>query len=177
MTEAAGAVTGKNKADFSQLYEEYYDRVYKYAYTILLNREDAEDVVAETFTAAYAFYNSFDPAKASFATWITRIAHNKAINLLKSAAYSKRAEMPEYYDVPALTEGADITAETNAAVLYLYSKLNGSEREFLNLRYAMGMKDGEIAELMGLPVKTVNKRYQRLLAKCRDIMERNGQKL
>ncbi len=177
MAEAAGAMNGNNKADFGQLYEEYYDRVYKYAYTILLNKEDAEDVVAETFIAAYAFYGSFDPSKASFATWITRIAHNKAINLLKSAAYSKRAEMPDYYDAPALTEGADKTAENNAAVLYLYSKLNGSEREFLNLRYAMGMNDSEIAELMGLPVKTVNKRYQRLLAKCRGIMEKNGQKI
>ena len=39
------------------------------------------------------------------------------------------------------------------------------------MRYAMQMKDAEVAETMGLPVKTVNKRYQRLLVKCREILE------
>lgn len=159
------------REDFGQVYEEYYDRVYKYAYTILLNREDAEDVVAETFISAFAAYGSFDPDKASLATWITRIAHNKAVNLLMSASYRKRAEMPDYYDAPDLSERADLTAETDQVILFLYSKLSGSEREFLNLRYAMDMKDSEIADLLGLPVKTVNKRYQRLLSKCRGILE------
>ncbi len=165
--------TEKNDArvDFGQMYEEYYDRVYKYAYTILMNREDAEDIVSETFITAFAAYGTYDPAKASFATWITRIAHNKAVNLVRSAAYRKRAELPDYYDAPDSAESVDLTAETNETVLNLYSRLSAGEREFLNFRYAMGMKDGEIAELMGLPVKTVNKRYQRLLAKCREILE------
>lgn len=157
--------------DFGQIYEEYYDRVYKYAYTILLNKEDAEDIVEDTFFTAYACYDSFDPGKASFATWITRIAHNKAINLLKSAAYRKRAEMPVYYEAPDDKASTDTTAEINETVLYLYSKLSIGEREFLNFRYAMDMKDSEVAELLGLPVKTVNKRYQRLLAKCRGILD------
>ena len=34
------------------MYEEYYDCVFRYAYTLLLNREDAEDVTSETFIAA-----------------------------------------------------------------------------------------------------------------------------
>lgn len=160
-----------NKAEFGQIYEKYYDRIYKYAYTILLNREDAEDVVAETFITAFAAYGSYDPDKGSFATWITAIAHNKAVNLLKSAAYRKRAVMPDYYDMPDTSQRPDLTAETNEAVLYLYSRLSAGEREFLNFRYAMGMKDAEIADLLGLSAKTVNKRYQRLLAKCREILE------
>ncbi len=68
------------KPDFGQMYEEYYDRVYKYAYTILMNREDAEDIVEETFITAFSAYGMYDASKASFATWITRIAHNKAVN-------------------------------------------------------------------------------------------------
>ena len=61
--------------------------------------------------------------------------------------------------------------EDKDQVLYLYSKLSAGEREFLNMRYAIQMSDSEVAEILGIPVKTVNKRYQRLLAKCRGILE------
>ncbi|MBR0379325.1 MAG: sigma-70 family RNA polymerase sigma factor [Mogibacterium sp.] len=159
------------KPAFDQVYEENYDRVYKYTYSILLNREDTEDVVSNTFMAAYAAYDRYDPEKSSPATWLMRIAHNEAINLVRSAAYSKRTEMPEYYEVPDNSEDSVRGLEDKEAVLFLYSKLSISEREFLNMRYAMQMKDAEVAETMGLPVKTVNKRYQRLLVKCREILE------
>ena len=38
--------------DFAQVYEENYDRIYKYVFSILLSREDTEDVVANTFVTA-----------------------------------------------------------------------------------------------------------------------------
>ena len=159
------------KQDFDQVYEENYDKVYKYTYTILLNKEDTEDVVSNTFMAAYAAYDRYDPERASLATWLMRIAHNEAINLVRSAAYSKRSEMPEYYEVPDSSDDSVKGLEDRDSVLYLYSKLSAAEREFLNMRYAMQMKDSEVAETLGLPVKTVNKRYQRLLARCREILE------
>jgi len=160
------------KPDFDQVYEENYDKVYKYTYTILLNREDTEDVVSNTFMAAYAAYDRYDPARASLATWLMRIAHNEAINLVRSAAYSKRSVMPEYYEVPDNSDDSVKGLEDKEAVLYLYSKLSAAEMEFLNMRYAMQMKDSEVAETLGLPVKTVNKRYQRLIFKCREILEK-----
>ena len=166
-----GIIPSKQEtADFETVYEKYYDRVYKYAYTLLLNREDAEDVTSETFLAAYTHFAGYDPAKASVVTWLTRIAHNKAVNLVRAPARSKRSEMPEEWD-PA-DEGPDFTEQigTSDAVVQLYARLTPEEREFLNLRYVMELKDREIAALMGLPEKTVNKRYQRLLARCRTMM-------
>ena len=165
-----GTLSGK--PEFEAVYETYYDRLYKYAYTILLNRENAEDIVEETFLAAYAAYPGYDPSRASLATWLTRIAHNKAVSLTSSAAYRRKAELPENVDLP--DPGGDFTARTEDAdvVLWLYSHLSREERRFLDLRYVMELKDGEIAELLGIKTKAVNKRYQRLLARCRDILNR-----
>ena len=75
---------------FEEIYEKYYDRVYKYAFTLLLNKENAEDVTSETFLAAYANFGSYDETRASVATWLTRIAHNRAVNLMRSAEYTRR---------------------------------------------------------------------------------------
>ena len=160
----------KNKQDFSEIYETYYDRIYKYAYTLLLNREEAEDVTSETFLAAYTYYESFDPARASVTTWLTRIAHNKTVNLMRSAAYSKRTELPEGVELTDGADGFSVSVEASETVLRLYSHLTPEERDFLNLRYVMELRDREISSLLGLEEKTVNKRYQRLLAKCRTLL-------
>ena len=157
--------------DFAQVYEENYDKIYKYTYSILLNKEDTEDVVGNTFLTAYSAWSTYDPERASAATWLMRIAHNKAIDLLRSAEHSKRSEMPEYYEVPDNSDSSIRDLEDKDSVLYLYSKLSAGEREFLNMRYAIQMTDREIGETLGIPAKTVNKRYQRLLKKCRDILE------
>lgn len=158
------------KPDFETVYETYYDKLYAYACTILLNRENAEDVVAETFFAAHAAYPGYDPARASLATWLTSIAHNKAVNLVKSAAYRKRAELTGTEEA-LLSEDPAAKVETGETLRWLYSHLTRAEREFLNLRYGMDLKDAEIAALYGLPAKTVNKRYQRLLVKCRKLLD------
>ena len=154
------------KPDFETVFETYYDHVYQYAFTILLNRENAEDVAEETFLAAYAAYSGYDPSRASLATWLTRIAHNKAVNVVRSAAYRKETALQE--NLPAC---ADPQEEARYTVLWLYARLTREEREFLELRYTMGLSDREVADLCGLEPKAVNKRYQRLLKRCRDILD------
>ena len=164
-----GEILQLDRRDFESIYESYYDRVYKYVYTILLNKEDAEDVTAETFLSAYTNFDRYDAQKASVSTWLTRIAHNHAVNIVRSAAYRKRTEMPEHWE--AASDG-DFTEEVMASemMVRLYRELSPEEREFLNMRYVMEMKDKEIAELLGMQEKAVNKRYQRLLARCREML-------
>ena len=158
------------KPSFDELYEKYFDKVYKYVYTIVLHKENAEDIVADTFMSAYRNFDSFDPARASFVTWITRIAHNTAVNLVRSASFRYRADLPEDFELGGKDPELEKITEANETLLFLYEKLSSEEKEFLNLRYTMELKDSEVAEILGLNVKTVNKRYQRLLEKCRKIL-------
>ena len=46
----ACAETRSEREDFAAVYDMYYGRIFKYAYSLLLNREDAEDVTADTFS-------------------------------------------------------------------------------------------------------------------------------
>ena len=165
----AEVVEFQTKQSFEQVYEECYDKIYKYTYTLLMNKEDTEDVVADTFITAYEKYDTYDSTKSSVSTWLSRIAHNKAVNLVRSASYRNRDELPE--ELPG-EASADFTknVEDNEMLLNLYSNLTEDEREFLNLRYTMGLKDAEVAEILDISPKAVNKRYQRLLAKCKDIL-------
>ena len=159
---------------FESVFDAYYDRIYRYAYMLLLNKEDAEDVTSETFISAYANYSRYDAEKASVATWLTRIAHNRAVNLMRSPAYAKRAEIR---GEQKKTYVSDFTGQVENAdtVLRLYALLAPEERELLNLRCVMELKDREIAALLNLKEKTVNKRFHRLLAKCRKLLTDSGE--
>ena len=121
----------------------------------------------ETFLAAYVAYPGYDPARSSLATWLTRIAHNKAVNLVRSARYRRETALPEDFADQSPAE----QDEARYTVLWLYARLTQEEREFLDLRYVMGLTDKEVAALCGLEPKTVNKRYQRLLKRCRQLLD------
>ena len=161
------------KPDFQDMYRQQYDRIYKYTYTLLLNRESAEDVVQETFLSAYRHYDSFDPAKGSVGTWLSRIAHNKAIDQLRTTACRMRAEWPETEEIGGEDREIERLSEENETVLFLYARLSEEERELLNMRYVLELKDAEVADILGLKEKTVNKRYQRLLKKSLQILSPN----
>ena len=83
---------------------------------------------------------------------------------------------PENWD--QVDEKSDFTKQIEASdmVAQLYSMLKPEERELLNMRYVMGLKDEEIAALLDMEKKTVNKRIQRLLAKCRNLLNGKEEK-
>ena len=141
--------------------------IYRYVYRILLNKED---VTAETFISAYRAYDRFDPEKASPKTWLVRSAHNNAVNLVRSTAYRRRAAADKCREFQNPSGDFAGKIETEDLTFRLYALLTEKERDFLNLRYVMEFKDSEIGELLDLPPKTVNKRYQRLRAKCRQLL-------
>ena len=155
--------------DFEEIFENYYDRIYRYVYSILLNRENAEEVVSETFLAAYRAYHRYDPKVASPSTWLFRIAHNKTVDFVKSPAYSRVVPLSDEELHGGISDHTN-DIEKRDMVERLYEKLSIEEREFLDMRYVMDLKDREVAEILDIPEKTINKRYQRLLKKCREIL-------
>ena len=99
-TLVAAARTGSSAA-FAELREIYAPRVYRKLVTMTKNREDAEDALQDTFLRAYMALHTFEE-RSSFYTWVTRIAINSALMILR-----KRRLHPEVsFDSPNETEEA-----------------------------------------------------------------------
>ncbi len=79
---------------FEQLVNRHEGRLYSLAIKILRQREDAEDVVQSAFISALEQLDGFQE-KALFATWITRIATNKALNVLRKRKGLKKISLNE----------------------------------------------------------------------------------
>jgi RNA polymerase sigma-70 factor (ECF subfamily) len=80
-TLVAEAVRGSSAA-FETLFQRYYQKMFHVALSRLQNPEDAEDAVQQTFQQAFVHLKSFQ-GQARFSTWLTRIAINEALMLLR----------------------------------------------------------------------------------------------
>ena len=91
-----------DKQAFAQLVNAYSERVYNLALRILRNREDAEDVLQETFLTVLEKFETFD-GRSAFFTWIYRIATNASLMKLRR----KKIVFTEFPDNPDLERGIE----------------------------------------------------------------------
>src|SRR5690554_312212 len=80
-----------DKVEPSELYNlmsEYGDDVWKYAYMITKNREQAKDIAQEVFIKAYYHLNTFR-GQSSFKTWLFAITRNMAFNEMRSSYFRR----------------------------------------------------------------------------------------
>ena len=106
----SAAKSGDHTA-FAQLWERHSNKVFRRVYRITGNRDDAEDVVQEAWMKAYAHLKTF-AGRASFSTWITRIAINSALMALRMKRAHPETSM-EVYDGEAwrILEAVDQTKD------------------------------------------------------------------
>jgi RNA polymerase sigma-70 factor (ECF subfamily) len=93
------AARAGSSAAFAELREMYARRVYRKLLTMTKNREDAEDALQDTFLRAYMALHTFEE-RSSFYTWVTRIAINSALMILRR----RRVRSEVSFDSPAEEE-------------------------------------------------------------------------
>ena len=157
----------ENDLSFTKIYQEYYRRIFNYAFSRLLHREEAEDATAEVFLVLLQNLRSFDPKRGSVGTWINRIAHNAVDNYCRKAY--RRKEFPSPVLIREKEGDWEPEQPINRRAYHILQQLSEEERAFLALRYELDMTNAEIGKLMGLTPASVSQRYHRLLEKCRKL--------
>ena len=81
--QLVAAARGGDEGAFETLFNHHQRRIFVLAFRYTRVREDAEDIVQQTFQKAFVHLQKFE-GKSSFSTWLTRIAINQALMLLRS---------------------------------------------------------------------------------------------
>jgi RNA polymerase sigma-70 factor (ECF subfamily) len=134
---------------FDELVLRHRLTVYRLAYRLLRNHEDADDVSQEAFLRAYRALPGFR-GDATFRTWITRIV----INLALSARHARAAALPiEETPAPkADPTGPDVALKR--AIRRAVGGLPPRQRQVLVLKIYEGMKFSEISQAAGMSIGT-----------------------
>jgi RNA polymerase sigma-70 factor (ECF subfamily) len=140
----------KNKEAYAEIIRRFQDKLMRYAKYILNDDEKAADVVQESFIKAYVNLNSFN-SKRKFSSWIYRIVHNQAINLI--VKYKK--ELPLLDDVD-FDSGVNIEEEyTKKEVTKMVKECLGEMptlyKEPLSLYFLEDKSYNEISDILRIP--------------------------
>ncbi|MFN7972866.1 MAG: sigma-70 family RNA polymerase sigma factor [Acidobacteriota bacterium] len=143
-------------AAFDALVNKYKKEIYRLAYRFVQNAEDAHDMAQDTFLKAYLSLGEFR-GDSSFRTWIYRIAMNLSINHIKSAAVSRRSDVPAEELDPGKSGkilSSIMSSEMTDRLRDAIDDLPPKQRETLLLKVYHDLKYTEIAEIMGCSVGT-----------------------
>ena len=160
--------TGNRKAQY-RLYSQYSKAMFNLAFRILNNREDAEDILQETFVDCFRSLSSFR-FESTFGAWLKKILINKCINHIKR----KKIELMLCENLP------DNIYEEEAGEVYDTTKIfRGIEklpdgyRIILTLYLLEGYDHSEISQILGITESTSKSQYSRAKDKLRVLLSTN----
>ena len=151
-----------DQAAFEALFQQFVGKVYRLSMTILQNEKDAEDAAQETLLRAYRKLKEYR-GDSNFNTWLTAIAVNVCRDHIRRQklrwAFSlewlqNKADLA----IPGVPEQVDLHMQ-NQTLWKLVAGMDEKYRLPLLLVYQENLKVPEVAEILGLPVRTV---YARL---------------
>lgn len=161
---------GAREREFAKLYAESYSLVYNYVRSRMAGDDAAEDVVAEAYLQAARHFDSFDPARAKFSTWVVKIASNTMISYWRKVKpTAPLEEVPERLVVEPPAQ--DDLAERDL-IDRLLGVLDDTERQLVIMKYREGYRNVEIASELGMNSSTVSTKLAKALSKMRPVAEK-----
>jgi len=166
----AAAQAGDQEA-FAALVERYQGLVFAVCYRLLGDRDAAEDIAQDAFVRAYLALDRF--RGTNFRAWVLRIAHNAALDYLRSLSRHRQVPLdraPEErveLESPSPVEQGGLVAALEAAL----AALPPEQRAVVLLVDVEGLPYEEVAAVLGVPVGTVKSRLARARVRLRALLE------
>ena len=154
---------------FTLLVNSYKERLYWQIRRIVINHDDADDVLQNVFIKSWRSLESFRKDSLLF-TWLYRIATNESITFLKKKRGSENIELSEEaYKLQAgqadfVMDANEIEIRLEKAILQLPEK----QRLVFHLKYYENLKYEEIAEITGTSIGALKASYFHAVHKIKD---------
>ncbi|MCD8012171.1 MAG: sigma-70 family RNA polymerase sigma factor [Lachnospiraceae bacterium] len=149
------------------LYLRYSTDLFRFLFSILCDRYQAEDLMQEVFLKAWQKHPRFQNDKAE-KVWLFRVARNLAMDVFRRNKHETVGipeTMPE--DNPNVTDSVLSTRE----LLLMIDALKEPDREIVRLKLIGQLSHQEIARVMNRSVHSVKKRYERAIESLRKMFE------
>ena len=166
-TQLVEAAQNGNLESFGILYERYHSAMVALAYSVLGNRDLADDATQETFAIACQKLGTLK-RRDKFAVWLASICRNTARNILRSKGKVEALTARRY------AEDIEMGTERRDAIRQAVWKLRSAERELIVLRYYNGFSQAQISSVLDISPSAVNGRLVRAKRKIAKYLERNG---
>lgn len=162
------------------LYRAHHTRVYRLAYALLGDADDAEEVMQDAMVYALTRLDRYDPGRASFTTWL----HTITVSRCRDRRRRKRLpSVPlggwtrgegDVADPAAGPEEVAVAQESRHELWQALGQLSPKLREAVVLRYWSGHTYQEMARILGCPLPTAQSRVRLAYERLRDLLAPAG---
>jgi RNA polymerase sigma-70 factor, ECF subfamily len=141
-----------DQSALTQIYEENFDRIYRYIALKIGDRTEAEDLTQQVFLNALQSISSYKSKGLPLSSWLYRIAHNQIVDHLRKVSHKPSVPLDESLPIPDPL--GDPTAEIEMKfemeeVAMAAKKLTKAQQEVITLRFASELSITEVAKTMG----------------------------
>lgn len=166
-----------NKEQFSLIYDQYIDKIYRFVYLKVSSREVAEDITSRVFTKAWEAYQKNPLSVQNMNAFLYRIAGNMAIDYYRQK--DRQQTISTEHIVPVIDDRTNIheRAILSADIDRVRTALANVKQEYQDViiwHYLEDMPTEEIATLLGKPAGTVRVMIHRGLEMLKDQMVQEG---
>ena len=178
--ELVAAAKSGDELAFETLIKRHQSRVFAIALRYLRVHEDAEDIVQQTFQKVFVYLKRFQ-GRSSFSTWLTRIAINESLMLLRRGRAVREVSIHETHDEEVEIGDSSLDPE----VRYLQreagrilssamAQLTPGMRVAMELKELRELSSPETAREMGVSINAVKARVFHGRRKLREIIRRSA---
>jgi RNA polymerase sigma factor (sigma-70 family) len=147
-----------DKDAFKMIFDQYKNLVFRTAYLILENTDEAEDAFQEIFIKVYHSLETYQSSKGAFSTWLYRISVNHCLNQKRRMTRSK-AKIEAYTEKSKdLYPSIEDRFSDKQVLQRALSRLSQKLRTVIVLRYYLDLSYLEIAQILEIPLGTVKSR-------------------
>jgi RNA polymerase sigma-70 factor (ECF subfamily) len=161
---------GGDREAFCELFERYKNLVYRTAYLMLNDPDEADEVLQEVFVSMLHSLKTYQPEKSAFSTWLHRVTINRCLNWKRSL--NLRALLHQPFDFFQKSgASSQVMAEDKESVRQALRRLSASLRTVIILRYYHDLSYTEIADILNVPDGTVKSRINLAHKKLRELLQ------
>jgi len=140
----------RDQGAFAQLYEEYFDKIYRYVVLRIGNETEAEDVTQQVFLNTLQSISSFRWKGAPFSAWLFRIAHNQVVDYLRKKTRQATESLDESLIISKSDPQLVVEKKLDIEQLMLATKrLTKAQQEVIALRFVSELSTTQVAKAMG----------------------------
>ncbi len=140
----------RDQEAWATLYEEHFDKIYRYVALKIGNEIEAEDMAQQVFLKALRSISSFKWKGEPFSAWLFRIAHNQVVDYLRKRTKQSTIPLDESLAVSGSDPQQLAERKLDIEQLTLATRqLTQAQREVISLRFAGELSLAEVAKVMG----------------------------
>lgn len=164
----------KKNGAFKNLVEQYKEQLYWVIRKVLLNHDDTDDVLQNTFMKIYLNIDNFNQNSKLF-TWMYRIAINESINFINKKSKQVGLSNSEYIEEEAKKLESDVYFDGNKAELKLQqtiATLPPKQRMIFSMRYFDEMPFKQISKILSTTEGALRASYHQAVKKIKNELEK-----